>query len=100
MGLEHVNKLLQTHELIIDLKRDQSMREQFKQDEDKVLSQYDLTQEEIQAIKTRNFKALYDIGIHQYLVAQFARIIYGTADGSNDGGSVKILMQQMLSEEE
>lgn len=97
MGLDHVNKLLQTHELIIDLKQDTSLRELFKEDEDQVLSRYDLTPEELKAIKARNFKALYDMGVHQYLIAQFARVIYGTADGSNDGGSVQILMKQMLS---
>lgn len=99
MGLEHVNKLLQTHELIIDLKSDTELREEFKKNEQKVLELYYLTDEEIKAIKNRDFKLLYDIGVHQYLVAQFARLVYGTADGSNDGGAVAILMEQMLSDD-
>jgi flavoprotein len=99
MGLDHVNKLLQTNELIIDLKRDEELRSLFKENEEEVLKRYKLTEKELEAIKQRDFKALYDIGIHQYLVAQLARLIYGTVDGSNDGGSVKILMDQMLSDE-
>lgn len=99
MSLDHVNKLLQTNELIIDLKRDANLRQQFKDTEGTVLSAYDLTEEELVAIQNRNFKALYDLGVHQYLIAQLARIIYGTVDGGNDGGSVQILMNQMLQED-
>lgn len=99
MALDHVNKLLQTNELIIDLKRDHDLRLRFKDNEMDVLKMYSLTEEELDAIKKRDFRKMYDIGIHQYLVAQFARLIYGTADGSNDGGSVAILMQQMLMDD-
>jgi uncharacterized protein YeaO (DUF488 family) len=99
MALDHVNKLLQTNELIIDLKKSLELREKFKENEKEVLDMYSLTKEELEAIKARDFKKLYDIGVHQYLIAQLARLIYGTADGSNDGGSVKILMDQMLQDE-
>lgn len=95
MSLDHVNKLLQTHELIIDLKKDRKLRDLFKEDEEKVLNQYDLTEEELQAIRERDFGQMYRLGVHQYLVAQFARLIYGTADGSNDGGAVQKLMEQL-----
>lgn len=99
MALDHVNKLLQTNELIIDLKKSFELREKFKENEKEVLDMYSLTKDELEAIKARDFKKLYDIGVHQYLIAQLARLIYGTADGSNDGGSVKILMDQMLQDE-
>jgi hypothetical protein len=99
MALDHVNKLLQTNELVIDLKRNTQLREKFKENEQEVLQMYALTKEELDAIQRRDFKALYDMGVHQYLLAQFARLIYGTADGSNDGGSVQILMDQMLMDE-
>jgi hypothetical protein len=99
MALDHVNKLLQTNELIIDLKRSFELREKFKENEKEVLDMYSLTKDELEAIKARDFKKLYDIGVHQYLLAQLARLIYGTTDGSNDGGSVKILMDQMLQDE-
>jgi hypothetical protein len=99
MALDHVNKLLQTNELVIDLKRNVRLREKFKENEEEVLQMYTLTQEELDAIQRRDFKALYDMGVHQYLLAQLARLIYGTADGSNDGGSVAILMKQMLMDE-
>ena len=96
MGLEKVNKLLQTNEFVIDLKRNAALREEFKKNEKAVLDRYAFTKEEREAIESRNFRQLYDIGVHPYLIAQLARLIYGTADGSNDGNSVSILMQQML----
>ena len=99
MSLEHVNKLLQTNELVIDLKRSAELREAFKNDEKAILDTYKLTKDEREAIENRDFKKLYDMGVHQYLVAQLARLIYGTADGSNDGGAVQILMDQMMRRE-
>jgi protocatechuate 4,5-dioxygenase alpha chain len=96
MSLEHFNKLLATHNLIIDLKRDAELRRKFKQNEDEVLAMYNLTDAERTAVKNRDFRAMYDMGVHQYLVAQMARLIYGTEDGSNDGGAVTIFMEQML----
>lgn len=99
MALDHVNKLLATHNLIIDLKRDAELRRKFKENEDEVMEMYRLTEAERTAIKNRDFRAMYDMGIHQYLVAQMARIIYGTEDGSNDGNAVTIFMEQMLRKE-
>jgi hypothetical protein len=95
MSLAHVNKALRTHQLIIDLKRDRQLRDEFKSDERGVLDRYQLTTAEREAIERRQFRALYDLGVHQYLVAQLARIVYGTADGSSGGDAVRILMEQM-----
>jgi protocatechuate 4,5-dioxygenase alpha chain len=95
MSLSHVNRSLRTHQLVIDLKRDRSLRDAFKEGEASVLDRYDLSPEERQSIERRDFGRLYDLGVHQYLVAQLSRLIYGTADGSSGGESMQVLMQQM-----
>ena len=94
MSLDHFDALLATNQLIMDLKRSGELRDAWTADQEAVLSRYPLTGSELAAIRTRNFKALYDLGVHQFLLAQFARLVYGTADGSNSGRAVEILMEQ------
>lgn len=86
MGLEHFNALLRTHDLVQDVKWDADLRARFETDQGAVLDGYDLTPEERQAIEARDFKALYEMGVHPYLLGQLARLIYGTVEHA--GGSV------------
>lgn len=99
MGLEHFNPLLNTHRLVMALKRDRGLREEFKADERKVLERFDLTSEERSAIQTRDFRALYELGVHQYLLSQLARLIFGTAEGTGTSEAASALMRSLLGEE-
>lgn len=76
MGLESIDRSLVTHDLVQDLKWDRTLRERFERDEASVLDQYRLTKTERKAIEQRDFRTLYDLGLHPYLGAQFARILY------------------------
>lgn len=78
MSLKHFDRNLKTHELVQDIKWDRQLREQWERDMDSVLDAYDLTPAERRAIREHDFKALYDMGVHQYLLAQLARLIFGT----------------------
>ena len=60
---------------------DESARRRFEQDEGAVLEQYALRPEERRAIAARDFRALYDMGLHPYLGGQLARFIYGNEAG-------------------
>ena len=75
MGLEKFKPSLATHDLIQDLKWSLDLRTQFETNEASVLDRYPLLPEERAAIETRNFLALYDMGLHPYLGGQFARLI-------------------------
>lgn len=81
MAWEKLDPALASHDLVQDLKWNPRLREQFKRDEAAVLDQYDLKPEERKAIEARDFRRLYDLGIHPYLGGQLARLIYG-----NDAG--------------
>jgi protocatechuate 4,5-dioxygenase alpha chain len=81
MAWEKLDLTLASHDLIQDLKWDPRLRERFKRDEASVLDQYDLKPEERRAIEQRDFRRLYDLGIHPYLGGQLSRLIYG-----NDAG--------------
>lgn len=76
MALENLNMALLTHDLVHDLKWNPELRSEFEADEKGVLDRYDLTPAERDAIEKRDFKALYELGFHPYLGAQFARILY------------------------
>jgi hypothetical protein len=76
MSLENINRALVSHDLVQDLKWSTDLRREFEQDQAAVLDRYDLTLAERTAIERRDFRALYDMGFHPYLGAQFARILF------------------------
>lgn len=76
MGLESIDRALVTHDLVQDLKWDAALRAEFEANEAAVLDRYNLTEAERNAIEKRDFRALYDLGFHPYLGAQFARILF------------------------
>ena len=81
MVWENFDPNLATNDLVQDLKWDPELRARFKEDEAAVLNKYDLLPDERAAIEARDFRTLYDLGIHPYLGGQLARFIWG-----NDAG--------------
>lgn len=81
MAWEKFNPTLGSHDLVQDLKWDVKLREEFKRNEAGVLDRYELLPEERTAIEQRDFRTLYDLGMHPYLGGQLSRFIWG-----NDAG--------------
>jgi len=95
MGLEKFNPSLATHDLIQDLKWSPELRADFEKDEAAILDRYPLRADERQAIETRNFLALYDIGLHPYLGGQLARLIFGNEAGKGATVAVNKLVESL-----
>jgi protocatechuate 4,5-dioxygenase alpha chain len=95
MGLEKFDPSLATHDLIQDLKWTPALREEFAADEAAVLDRYPLRPDERRAIETRNFLALYDMGLHPYLGGQFARLIFGNEAGKGAKLAVDKLVESL-----
>lgn len=81
MAWEKFDPTLACHDLVQDLKWDPQLRLLFKQNEATVLDRYPLQPEERKAIEERDFRKLYDLGMHPYLGGQLSRFIWG-----NDAG--------------
>jgi protocatechuate 4,5-dioxygenase alpha chain len=79
--LKQYDPSLVVHDLVQDLKWDAALRREFERDEKGVLDRYPLEPEERAAIEERDFRALYDMGMHPYLGGQLSRLIWG-----NDAG--------------
>lgn len=77
MAWEKFDPTLVVHDLVQDLKWDRHLRRRFAQNEAAVLDLYDLRPEERKAIEERDFRALYDLGMHPYLGGQLSRLIWG-----------------------
>jgi Aromatic-ring-opening dioxygenase LigAB, LigA subunit len=95
MGLEKFNPALAIHDLIQDLKWSPALREEFAANEAGVLDRYALRADERHAIETRNFLALYDMGLHPYLGGQFARLIFGNEAGKGATIAVNKLVESL-----
>lgn len=81
MAWEKFNPNLATHDLVQDLKWNRKIRQEFKENEAAVLDRYAMLPEERKAIEARDFRKLYDLGMHPYLGGQLSRFIWG-----NDAG--------------
>jgi hypothetical protein len=99
MGLEHFSKFfdrnLATHRMVQDLKADRAAREQFQRDPAVVLDRYALRPEERAAIKERDFRALYLLGVHPYTLGQLSRLIYGTVEGAGSSEASVALVRSL-----
>lgn len=81
MAWEKFDPTLAVHDLVQDMKWDPGIRQAFRDDESAVLDRYQLLPEERKAIEERDFRKLYDLGMHPYLGGQLSRFIWG-----NDAG--------------
>ena len=81
MTWEKFDPNLVSHDLVQDLKWDTILRAEFKSNESAVLDRYPLSPVERKAIEERDFRTLYDLGMHPYLGGQLSRFIWG-----NDAG--------------
>lgn len=66
MSLYHVQKLF--YHLLVDLK----VKQRFQSDREATLSDYQLTPEELRAIKSFDLGALYRMGVHPLLLRPFS----------------------------
>ncbi|WP_037370834.1 hypothetical protein [Amycolatopsis orientalis] len=93
MSLQSINRALVSHDLVQDLKWNGELRQEFEKDEAAVLDRYPLTPAERTAIEERDFRALYDLGFHPYLGAQFARILFA----NNKSGATSAVQHLLAS---
>lgn len=84
-----------TNDLVIDLKRDAALRKLLAEDEQALYDRYPLTSAERQALTARDFRALYDLGLHPYLGGQLARLFYGNAAGADATRAVRALVKSL-----
>ncbi|MBV8190463.1 MAG: extradiol ring-cleavage dioxygenase [Alphaproteobacteria bacterium] len=95
MGLEKFDPALAVHDLIQDLKWSAELRVEFAASEARVLDRYALRADERRAIETRNFLALYDMGLHPYLGGQLARLLFGNEAGKGATVAVNKLVESL-----
>jgi Aromatic-ring-opening dioxygenase LigAB, LigA subunit len=91
------NPALVTHDLVQDLKWDAALRAEFERDEGAVLDRYRMRPAERRAIEERDFRALYDLGLHPYLGSQLARLIYGNEAGKGASVAARKLVESLQS---
>ena len=100
MSLYHVQKLL------YQLNRDEVIRTQFTNDIDSVLAGYDLTEEELTAIRAPDIGLLYVLGVNGQLLMYYAALkkfewddyLQAMRDGVAEHGPVRDGIYAMVGE--
>jgi protocatechuate 4,5-dioxygenase alpha chain len=65
-----------------------------------LLDRYPLEPEERLAIEKRDFRALYDMGMHPYLGGQLSRLIYGNEAGKGAITAVNKLVESLTGQKQ
>lgn len=58
--------------LIFNVNRNPAVRDEFMRDAEAVISRYDLTEIESDAVRRRNWAKLYELGVHGLLLRPFS----------------------------
>jgi protocatechuate 4,5-dioxygenase alpha chain len=98
MALEYFDPRLRANDLVQELKWDRELRTRFETSEKEVLDAYPLTPEERTAILDRDFRTLFELGLHPYLLGQLARLIYGTGEKAGTSGAATALIKSLLGD--
>lgn len=99
MALDRFDPSLVTHDLVQDLKWDAALRARFEADPASVLDRYPFAPAERAALDARDFRALYEMGLHPYLGGQLARLLYGNAAGPDATRAVNRLIASLTGED-
>ena len=100
MSLYYVQKLM------YQLNRDPRVRERFETDQESVLEEYELTEEELEAIRAPDIGKLFVLGGHGQLLMHYAALhqypwadyIQAMRDGVEKYGKVREGLSTMLEE--
>lgn len=95
MSLSNFKPELRTHGFVQALKRDSELRARFEADPGAVAEGYGLTPQEVTAIRERDFRALFDLGMHPFLLGQLARLLFGTAEGGAASAAASALVASL-----
>lgn len=98
MALEYFDPCLRTNDLVQDLKWDLDLLERFEADERAVLEAYPITDAERDAILARDFRTLFTMGLHPYLLGQLARMFYGNGEKKGSSDAATALLRSLLGD--
>ena len=76
-------KTLPLNEMMYHVRRDAGLRARWLTDLEGIAREFDLSTEELEALRDKDVRRLHDLGVHQYYVPQILRLFYGAAANSN-----------------
>lgn len=99
-NVERVDKTLKLNEMIYYVRKDAGLRERWQTDLESLCNEFELSQEECDALESRDPARLMDIGVHQYLVPHIMRLFYGTSGMTNSHPALLAYVKAFPAESE
>ena len=99
--------LYQVQKLIYEINRDPKIRDRFEQDRDDLLAEFDLTDEELSAIRKPDIGLLYVLGVNGQLLMHYAALhkypwddyLSAMRDGVKEHGPVRAGLYKLAEQE-
>jgi hypothetical protein len=99
MGIMQTDKTLPCNRLIFEVRRDAGLRERFHSDLDGLMTDYGLSDEEKQALRSVDLRRLGELGVHPYFLPQVARLFRTAKYNHNESAAAKLYAAKMLAAE-
>jgi len=65
------------------VRKDGELRRRWREAFDALVREFNLSSEEVDAVKRSDVRRLHDLGVHQYYITQILRLTFGAAGASN-----------------
>ena len=79
----NVDRTLPINEMIYYVRRDPELQRRWREDFSGLATEFGLSGEEIEVVKTADVRQMNEMGVHQYLISQILRLSFGTNSASN-----------------
>lgn len=92
MGLSDVDPTLPTNTLIFELRRDSDRLAEFRENPQRIMQQYGLSESERSALMALDLKAMAQLGVHPFFLPQVSRLFtqggWGYTDNQSESSRV------------
>ncbi|MCI4646374.1 MAG: hypothetical protein MRY64_16455 [Hyphomonadaceae bacterium] len=81
--VRHFDKTLPLNEMVYYIRKDAGLRARWQEDFEGLAREFGLSQGEIEAVQNSDVRALFGLGVHQYLIPHILRLTHGASDMTN-----------------
>lgn len=97
MGIKDVDRTLPSNRLIFEVRRDVALFQRFKQNMEPFFERYGLDEDERDAWRREDIKALAALGVHPYFLPQVSRMFHGSAYNHNRSEAAQVYARNILA---
>jgi Aromatic-ring-opening dioxygenase LigAB, LigA subunit len=97
MGVADVDRTLPSNRMIFEIRRDREKFTRFRQELERFMAMYGLSEAERDAFRNEDIAALARLGVHPYMLPQITRLIHGAGYNHNDSEAAQSYARNLIA---